>query len=190
MIIVDPDEIVGSPERGEGQRKALVDSLIGLIFVLVGSHVFYKTVKERPQGTVTEFYVELGNLVFGKIDGNDVEESEPLLSDMVIAPIRCGIAAPSEPEPAAFLKDGTERTDQAANGLLAGLSRVSGHCNRGYTVRDDDQSSIVFITFANYFCRVDHHISKRIKNISESGCSRWLGGYNRKACARQGRFEI
>jgi hypothetical protein len=135
VIVVNPDEIVPTDQRGEAVGKSFVDPLVpdrgrALVFGQVEP-----VVKQRPERGIGVAVVVFGDILRGQVDGRHGHA-------IVVGERRFGrrfgrfVARPAEPQAARLPQCGVERPGQAA--LRSGRT-PSGR--DGDPVRYDDKAA-------------------------------------------------
>ena len=98
MIILHPDEIVGSEQRHERRRETGLDPPVAGLLPEIDPHLSLEAVEQRPERGVAEAVVVVVHLALQEGQSDELDRPGPLPDDAVHPIGRLHLAAPAEPE--------------------------------------------------------------------------------------------
>ena len=178
LVVVDPHRPARRRLGGGCLGEPAVDPAVGLPPAAVVDRRADHVVRERPQGVVGEALVEVGEVVLGEPDRDQVHAVGLERRGSV-----AGLARPADPGAVGLAHHRLHRGDQAAGGALPGDRAVA----RGGEV---DREAV-----GHHYERVRHEVSPpavRLEGICRVGSAQGRGevrgstrGHGAGSCARQ-----
>ena len=130
---MDPDEVIGLDQRGEGGAETLVDPLVAGAEGPVELGQVDPVVEERPQRPVGVAVIIFVDILFLEVDGGGGDAAMGPEMDLAAELLRL-LARPAEPEPVRFLQRCEQGDGQPALRALGGA-----RLGRGHPVGDDNK---------------------------------------------------
>ena len=124
VVVVHPNGVAVAQPRHQGVGEPRVDPQVGIEVLATVFHQVQAEVQQRPQRAVGEAGVIA--IVFGpgQVHGRVADAAVAL---GVHLRRRCALAAPAEPQPAAFGQRRAQRNRQSSGPLLVGQGDAVGH---------------------------------------------------------------
>ena len=123
VIVVDPDDVILAQQGRELVGEQCVDLVVGLAGGTVVVDQIQAEVQQRPQRAVGKAVVVAVHLALAQVHG-DVVDVTVFLPVQRAAAVLYRLAAPAEPQAAAFLQGGQQADSQAAGAVLAGYGHT------------------------------------------------------------------
>jgi hypothetical protein len=134
MVVVHPDQVVGTDLAAEDTGEAAIDPEVAVEILLAEFHEVRPVVQERPQGPVGESKIVFTNVRLAEVEDTEDDVAVDARLDRLEIALAAGrLAGPAEPH-ATRRCQCTTQGDSEATG-------IAGPAGQRHPVRDHDQSS-------------------------------------------------
>ena len=131
VVIVDPDDVVFAQQRRQLVGEQCVDPVVGLAGAAVVVDQIQAEVQQGPQGAIGEAVVVAVHITLGQVHGDVLDIAVALFVQRATG-LAHALAAPAEPQPAAFFQCRQQAHGEATGAVFTG---------DGHAVGNDDKTA-------------------------------------------------